>query len=178
MDKRETVKKSKHLSYILRHKPEEAGIVLDSAGWTFVEFLLEKIKMSKEDLDFIVENNNKKRFEYSRDGKMIRASQSHSVEVELEYKKQHPPQFLFHGTAERNDTSIKQNGIKKMGRHHVHLSQDYSTALEVGRRHGKPIVYCVEAHAMHKDGNKFYLSTNGVWLTDHVSYDYAFEYTE
>ena len=68
--------------------------------------------------------------------------------------------------------SILKNGINKGTRLHVHLSPDEETAVRVGERHGSPIVLRINARQMHDDGHQFYLSNNGVWLTDFVAPNY------
>ncbi len=165
-------KKSKQLSFVLRHNPGKAGLTLDIQGWADVNKLLTSMGLSKEELDFIVENNNKKRFEFSEDGTKIRASQGHSVQVDLGYEKQAPPEFLYHGTVEKFIAEIREDGLSKMTRHHVHLSADRETATIVGKRRGKPLILEVKAGEMHRDGLEFYLTRNGVWLTDHVPAKY------
>lgn len=167
------VKTSKLLSLVLRHNPALIGLKLDANGWASVAELLDKMKakghgISPEDLKHLVETNSKKRFAFSNDFEKIRANQGHSVEVDLGYEKQVPPTVLFHGTAEKNLVLIMKEGIKKMNRHHVHLSQDVDTAQKVGMRHGKPIILNIDAIGMAKRGFDFYLSNNGVWLTDFV----------
>ncbi|HYE71760.1 MAG TPA: RNA 2'-phosphotransferase [Blastocatellia bacterium] len=167
------VKVSKFLSLVLRHKPEEIGIQLDEAGWTPVDTLLAALNshglsITREELEQVVSNNEKKRFAFSDDGRLIRANQGHSVEVELGYTPQTPPEVLYHGTVEKFLPSIKEQGLIKGQRHHVHLSPDRETAIKVGQRRGKPIVIEVDAARMHADGVIFYRSENGVWLTDHV----------
>ena len=164
---------SKFLSLVLRHKPEEVGIQLDSAGWVGVDELLRacaghKFPFSRDELDEVVATNDKKRFAFSEDGKRIRANQGHSVEVELEYQPSVPPEILYHGTADRFLASIQQNGLIKGNRHHVHLSTDLETAISVGQRHGRPLVFYVLAGDMHRAGHKFFVSANGVWLADHI----------
>ena len=168
------IRKSKFLSLVLRHKPDLIGIKLDRAGWVSVEELLKGCKrhghfITSNELESIVTNNNKKRYEYSEDGVMIRASQGHSVDVELGYKKSIPPDFLYHGTASNNVDSIMKKGINKGSRHHVHLSLDIETARNVGQRHGNPVVLTIRSGDMSKEGMSFYLSANGVWLTEHVN---------
>ncbi len=173
----QAVKISKFLSLVLRHEPERIGIALDAAGWTSVNELLAACRahgnsISLEQLQEVVADNDKKRFSFSEDGSLIRASQGHSVEVELGYETAIPPAKLFHGTAERFLASIKEQGLLKRQRHHVHLSADIETATNVGQRHGKPAVLQVESEKMQQDGFIFYLSTNGVWLTEHVPVPY------
>ncbi|WP_428655333.1 RNA 2'-phosphotransferase [Runella sp.] len=167
------VKISKFLSLVLRHNPALIGLKLDANGWASITDLLDKMKakghrISPEDLKHLVDTNSKKRFAFSDDFEKIRANQGHSVEVDLGYEKQMPPTVLFHGTAEKNVDLILKDGIKKMNRHHVHLSQDMTTARKVGMRHGKPVILNADAKGMAQRGFDFYLSNNGVWLTDFV----------
>jgi putative RNA 2'-phosphotransferase len=171
------VKISKFLSLVLRHQPEKIGLSLDESGWASVERLMEAsrkhgVEFTLEELHNIVANNDKKRFSLSEDGLWIRANQGHSIEVDLGYSPVAPPEILYHGTAERFLASIKQQGLIKGKRHHVHLSADTVTAAKVGQRHGKPIVLRVEAGRMRADGFAFYLSANGVWLTEGVPVQY------
>ncbi|MGH9755391.1 MAG: RNA 2'-phosphotransferase [Blastocatellia bacterium] len=171
------LKLSKFLSLVLRHQPEKIGLDLDESGWAPVEQLIEAsrrhgVEFTLEELQNVVANNDKKRFSLSEDGLLIRANQGHSINVELGYAGAVPPEILYHGTAERFLTSIKQQGLIKGKRHHVHLSADVDTATKVGRRHGKPVVLRVNAGLMHRDGFVFYLSANGVWLTEHAPVQY------
>lgn len=164
---------SKFLSLVLRHKPEKIGIMLDEAGWTDVSGLLEAMeklrwRVSREDLDFIVRNNAKQRFAFSEDGTQIRASQGHSVEVDLKYDAVDPPEILYHGTVGKFMASIREQGLIKGERHHVHLSKDEATATIVGKRRGAPVLLVVDARAMALDGYEFFVSANGVWLTELV----------
>lgn len=171
--KEENARLSKLLSYVLRHNPAHLGIQLDNHGWTNVEMLLNQLNKQQEKINFdilkhIVDTNAKKRFSFNEDLTLIRASQGHSVEIELNYTAQIPPAILFHGTADRNIPIIREKGLLKMSRHHVHLSADKETAHKVGQRHGKPVVLSIQSLAMYESGHLFYLSDNGVWLTDHV----------
>jgi putative RNA 2'-phosphotransferase len=161
------------LSLVLRHKPHVAGIELDEAGWVAVDALLAGCAragraITREQLLEVVATNDKQRFELSADGRRIRASQGHSVAVELGYAQAAPPEVLYHGTASRNQASIRRLGLLKGSRHHVHLSADVQTAADVGGRYGKPVVLTVDAARMHADGFAFFLSANGVWLTEQV----------
>ncbi|MCP4701172.1 MAG: RNA 2'-phosphotransferase [Gammaproteobacteria bacterium] len=171
------VKTSKFLSYVLRHKPHEIGLDLDGQGWASIDELINAAMKHGTKLDYelikeVVATNDKKRFALSEDGKKIRANQGHSIKIELGLEAIVPPQFLFHGTATRFMKMIKQQGLKPCGRHHVHLSADYKTAIKVGMRHGIPVVLRIEAEQMYSDGAKFYVSENGVWLTDRVEPKY------
>jgi putative RNA 2'-phosphotransferase len=164
---------SKLLSYILRHNPGEAGIELDKEGWASVDQLLNYLIKKGEDINLdllkhIVATNSKKRFSFNSDHTLIRASQGHSVEVNLNYMPSTPPAQLYHGTVKEFVPIILEKGLVKMDRHHVHLSKDIETAAQVGRRRGKPVILTINALAMNEKGFLFYLSDNGVWLTDHV----------
>ena len=173
MENKARKKISKFLSLVLRHKPETIGLELDENGWASVEELLDKMNrdpysLSFDDLKEVVETNDKQRFIFSEDYKQIRANQGHSIQVDLALEAQTPPGILYHGTAIKNLDSIKEKGLIKGSRHHVHLSADKKTALTVGGRHGKPVVLEVQAMNMYQAGMDFFLSENGVWLTDHV----------
>ncbi len=164
---------SKFLSLVLRHKPETIGLVLDENGWANVKDLVSKMdNLTMVTLEKIVETNDKKRFAFNEDKTKIRASQGHSLNINLELKPVEPPEVLYHGTADRFVEIIKSTGIKKQSRSHVHLSSNFYTAVSVGQRHGKPVVLEVNAKKMQEDGYKFYLSENNVWLTDIVPIGY------
>ena len=130
------------------------------------------VTLTHEELMEIVDTNNKRRFRVSDDGRRIRASQGHTIEVDLGYRPAEPPELLFHGTAEKNLPSIRAEGLDRMRRTHVHLSEDPKTARDVGMRYGKPVVLKVEARRMYEDGMAFFLADNGVWLTEAVPWAY------
>ena len=170
-------KLGRFLSFILRHSPQTINIKLDKNGWTDVNELIKGInengkKINFEMLNEIVETNDKKRYEFNENFTKIRACQGHSLDVDLELKSVMPPKFLYHGTAERFLPKIKSEGIKKISRQYVHLSETYETAYNVGKRHGKPFIIKVLAEKMYKDGIKFFISKNGVWLTDDIEVKY------
>lgn len=177
MKHQELTRLSKYLSLILRHRPEVANIQLDENGWTSVAELLNQVKdrgkaIDQSTLKTIVENDNKQRYAFSEDGLYIRANQGHSVKVDLGYKAMTPPTMLYHGTAEKFISNIRHEGLKKRTRHHVHLSAELATAKNVGSRHGNPVILIVKAKEMSQSGYDFFLSNNGVWLTDHVPVEY------
>lgn len=173
MDKQLT-EASKFLSYVLRHQPDAIGITLDLEGWTDIGALIVAIKNDGKPFDrdliqTVVATGDKKRFAISDDGLRIRAVQGHSTDsVDINYVEKMPPEFLYHGTATRFLDSIRKDGLRPGSRQYVHLSQDEQTALNVGRRHGKPIAIKIEALLMYKQGFKFYQAENGVWLIGHV----------
>lgn len=164
---------SKFISLILRHDPGKVGIVLDDAGWTDVATLLEALgrqghPLTREELEDIVRTSDKQRYALSPDGARIRANQGHSVDVELDLPVTAPPARLFHGTVAEYLPSIREKGLIKGSRHHVHMSADVETAKKVGGRRGKPVILVVRAEEMVAAGHVFFRSANGVWLTDHV----------
>jgi putative RNA 2'-phosphotransferase len=164
---------SKFLAKHLRHTPEALGLALQPGGWVSVDQLLAASErtgfpISYDELIECVETNDKKRFSFDDTGDLIRANQGHSAEVDLQLEQKEPPDVLFHGTVERFLASIMAEGLKKGKRHHVHLSKDVETARKVGARRGKPVILQVNAREMHGAGFKFFLSANGVLLTDSV----------
>lgn len=169
--------KSKFLSLILRHQPELIGLKLDPNGWADVDTLLALAsarhkRITKDELEEIVANNDKQRFAFNEDHTRIRANQGHSIKVDLELPVQTPPEFLYHGTTISTLADIYKTGIKKMSRQQVHLSVDKETATRVGSRHGTPVILTIRTGDMHRDGIPFFISANGVWLTDHVPAKY------
>lgn len=177
LNEKDTTRISKFLSLVLRHKPKTIDIVLDDNGWADVNTLIQKSAIKGVRFDFptlqhIVDTNAKKRFAFNDAFDKIRANQGHSIEIDLGYTAQEPPEILYHGTATRFIGSILQTGLEKRQRHHVHLSKDTSTAINVGQRHGQPVVLEVLALQMYHDKYEFFLSDNGVWLTDNVPTKY------
>lgn len=167
---------SKFISLILRHKPETIGISLDEHGWADVDELIAGIsrthELNKDILEEIVRTDDKQRYSFNEDKTLIRANQGHSIPVDVELDEVKPPEELWHGTGEKYVLSIDEQGLLPKSRLYVHLSKDEETAVKVGKRHGKPVLYIVKAGKMYRDGYKFYLSKNGVWLTKEVPVKY------
>jgi putative RNA 2'-phosphotransferase len=172
MDHQQLVKLSKRMSKALRHDPARVGLTLDPGGWVPVETFLRAMGISRPDLDEVVAGNDKQRYavQAGPDGvERIRANQGHSVPVELGLVPQAPPEVLFHGTGAAALDSIRSTGLNRGGRHHVHLSPDTETARRVGTRRGGAVaILTVLAGEMARAGHVFYVSGNGVWLTDEV----------
>lgn len=173
---------SKFLSLILRHKPEIIGIKLDKNGWADVEELISGVnrtgrRLTYEMLKEIVLTDNKQRYSFSDNHLKIRANQGHSINVDVELKEKTPPDVLYHGTADKSVASIFTYGLLPQSRLYVHLSSDKETALKVGARHGDPAILVIAAGHMAKDGYKFYLSENNVWLTKTVPAKYIWKMT-
>ena len=164
---------SKYLAKYLRHAPHELGLTLQPGGWVPVDDLLDAARrhgfpIHYDELVECVETNDKRRYSFDPSGEMIRANQGHSVEVDLQLAEREPPGTLYHGTVERFLPSILEGGLVRGNRHHVYLSKEVETARKVGARRGKPVILTVNAGRIHRDGHTFYLSVNGVWLTDAV----------
>ena len=173
MEKSRSTKVSKYLSLHLRHQPDRLGLTLAAGGWVEVDLLLQRcgesgFAISRSELDEVVALSDKKRFSFDDTGNLIRANQGHSVDVDLQLVPAEPPERLYHGTGASALPLIMQDGLRKMNRHHVHLSADIETAKKVGARHGKPVVLVLGISAMIKAGYQFYVSANGVWLVDAV----------
>ena len=169
------IKISRYISLILRHKPEEIGIILDEHGWANVSELLNGVGINMSELEFIVKTDDKQRYSFNEDKTLIRANQGHSIPVDVDLEEVKPPEYLWHGTGEKYVQSISQMGLIPKSRLYVHLSSDIETALTVGKRHGVPNIFCISAEKMYQDGFRFYRSANGVWLTKHVPVDYLNE---
>lgn len=172
---------SKFLSYVLRHRPDNIGLVLDKNGWTNVSDVIEKSKpefdLTLEDLKEVAAKCDKQRFKFNEDFTKIKANQGHSVKVDLDLKPITPPEFLYHGTAERFLKDIMVEGLKKMNRHHVHLykEEDIKKAKDTGQRHQKGtsgVILVIDAKKMQNDGFVFYKTDNNVYLTDFVHSKY------
>ncbi len=180
METSRLVRISKFLSKHLRHQPEQLGLTLEPGGWVSVDDLLRAaashgMPITRAELEEVVADNDKQRFSFDESGQRIRANQGHTVEVDLQLEVATPPSVLYHGTAASVADAIRVEGLRKMRRHHVHLSADTVTAERVGRRHGRPVVFLVDAAAMTRDGFTFYRSENGVWLVESVPPQYLRE---
>ena len=177
MNEKLLVKKSKWLSKHLRHSPELIGLTLKPGGWVEVADLLDAARrahfsLSRSELEEVVARNDKQRFSFDESGTKIRANQGHSTEVDLQLEARVPPPVLFHGTGAQNKDVLLHHGLNKMRRHHVHLSLDLETARRVGARHGKPIIFVIDAVKMSLDGIEFFCSDNEVWLVDSIPPQY------
>lgn len=166
----------KYISLILRHKPDVISITLDKHGWANVDELIKgvskKHRLTMEMLEEIVATDDKQRYSFNADKTKIRANQGHSIDVDVELEEIQPPEYLWHGTGRKYIDSIMRDGLISKSRLYVHLSDNYNTAINVGVRHGEPVVLCIWAGDMYRDGYKFHQSKNGVWLVKHVPVEY------
>lgn len=168
---------SKYISLILRHKPEVAGITLDKNGWADTFELIRAVASKYPGFGWvqlleIVVTDEKQRYSLDEHNRRIRANQGHSIPVDVELEKLEPPAFLYHGTGSKSVDSILKTGLVPKSRLYVHLSVSVETAIKVGERHGKPVIFIINAKQMYDDGYKFYKSVNGVWMTKEVPRKY------
>ena len=173
-------KVGRSIGLVRRHKPETIGITLDEHGWANVDELISGIAenhqgFSKEILEEIARTDNKQRYSFNAGKTKIRANQGHSINVDVELEEKEPPEYLYHGTGKKYFSSIMEQGLLPKSRLYVHLSADVETAKVVGHRHGSEVVFRVDTGRMFRDGYKFYLSVNGVWLTKEVPVRYLQE---
>ena len=165
-------KTSRYISFLLRHRPEAAGLTLDEHGWANTTELIECVSKTRHItltlLEQIVSTDEKQRYTFNADKSLIRANQGHSIPVDVELIPSTPPKKLWHGTAKKYVDSIDKSGLLRQTRLYVHLSADHQTAVTVGRRHGEPVVYTIDSAQMYADGYIFYKSVNGIWLTKNV----------
>lgn len=177
MNEKEETKISKFMSMVLRHKPETIGLTLGKDGWVNVYEFIKAMNEHGHNIDMvglknIIEKDTKGRYSLDPKENFIRANQGHSAPVDMEFKEVIPPKTLFHGTNKKVVDLIFKMGLQKMTRHHVHLSLKEDVAVAVGSRRGSPVVLEVDAEQMHHDGFKFFISENGVYLTDSVPAKY------
>ena len=180
MNDRRRISVSKFITKHLRHTPEAIGLTLGEGGWVPVGDLLTAaakngFPITIEELEHVITNCEKQRFTLDHERQLVRANQGHSADVEMNFVPVAPPTELFHGTATRFHESILASGLLKMSRQQVHLSADIPTAVAVGKRHGRPLVFAIDTMSMARDGFVFFRSANGVWLTDHVPPQYLRE---
>ncbi|MDQ7028782.1 MAG: RNA 2'-phosphotransferase [Ardenticatenia bacterium] len=171
---------SKLMSYLLRHRPEEAGLTLDAGGMVPLEALLAAIRqrrgygwVTEDHIRDVVATSKPPRFRL--EGDRIGARYGHSRRVrEIDPGEPvEPPEILYHGTSRRAVPSILASGLHPRGRQFVHLSATREAALRVGRRHDpQPAVLIIHARKAHADGLTFYAPTPEVYLVRRVSPEY------
>jgi putative RNA 2'-phosphotransferase len=174
---RRGARKSRFLSWILRHAAGKVGLVLDDEGWAEVDGVLrcaekQGIALTATSLQEIVSADEKGRYEISSDGKRIRAVYGHSVPVQPAWSPEVPPRRLYHGTAIHLLESILNGGLRPGRRRFVHLSTTPEAAAQVGRRHGRPVVLEVDTAGMHEDGVRFYRAGKEIWLVEEVPFQF------
>ncbi|KAI0766651.1 KptA family-domain-containing protein [Trametes elegans] len=178
------VRMSKTLSYILRHGSQAEHLKMRPDGYVRVDELLQRPKLREltfEGLQDIVKADAKQRYSLKLEANpatgeevwWIRANQGHSMKsVVMDYDpiksvSDIPTGIAVHGTNKRAWESIKEQGLKKMSRNHIHLAQGVpGTGVISGMRKSSEILIYVDVQKALDAGIKFYLSTNGVVLTE------------
>ncbi len=168
-------KLSKIISYALRHAPSEYALVLDKEGWTNLNYLVRSISSRHAEYQNISEDTvikmnaaSKKQRHEIVNGK-IRALYGHSTKERIEKKTITPPPVLYHGTPQENLSKIKSEGIKKMSRQYVHLSNNIQEAEIVAKRRNKPyVVLIIDAQSAYEKGINFYEEKNKIWLSEDI----------
>jgi putative RNA 2'-phosphotransferase len=170
---------SKTIAHALRHDPVLYGLELDKEGWVGLRDVVKALRKRYnrwQDLDVaeIMEMNNtspKKRFEIKED--KIRALYGHSGNVKIEKPPILPPEKLYHGTSRESYEKILVEGLHAMDRQFVHLSADWKTAWNVGKRKtDKPVILVIDAKAAAEAGILFYLGNDTVWLADFIASEF------
>lgn len=173
MDQAKEKSLSKMMTKLLRHAPEEFGVILDPEdGSCTVKDLVEAIQaqskwlwIKQEDVEQVVRNSDKQRFEI--EGGRIRARYGHSHD-KVQYAPGEPPAVLYHGTNKKALPVILQEGLRPMSRQYVHLSEGTHFATLAGSRRGELVILKVDTWCAKQLGAVFYCAGNEVWLTDHV----------
>lgn len=174
---------SKYLSYLLRHNPADVGLELLEDGWINTHKLIKAINDSDTNkyvvalyqIIDIVKNDNKQRYSFKSEDNdeyaYIRANQGHSIKgLKINFKLvETPPEYLYHGTSDKAAQAILDSGaLVPMSRQMVHLSKDIETATNVGKRHGKVVIFRIDTEKAIEAGKRFYISENGVYLVDNL----------
>lgn len=157
------IRLSKRMSHALRHAPWQYELELDEAGWTPVADLLAALDVSRAQLENVVRESPKQRFELAAD--RIRARYGHSVPGRIVREPGTPPAELYHGTSTSAATSILRDGLRPMRRQYVHLSATLEMAETVGSRKGEQVrVLTVDTPAARAAGVEFLRGNEIVWL--------------
>ncbi len=164
-------KKSKQLSWLLRHGAADEGLSVDPAGWVPVRQVLDALRLSMEELRYVVAHNNKQRLQLEET--RVRACQGHSeampvtleaLEASWEVYPDDAP--LWHGTTLAAIEGIAQDGLLPVKRTHVHLAPSRDSL--VGKRHNTPVLLEVSPERIREAGQGIYQAQNGVVLVQSV----------
>lgn len=168
------IRLSKTISRALRHDPKSFGLTLEVGGWVKLADLLAGLQkltvwqeLTEADIVELVSRPGKQRFEL-KDGH-IRALYGHTIKIDLQKERRTPPRLLYHGTSSEAVAVIRRQGLKPMGRQHVHLSEDIGTATMVGKRKtSRPVILTIYAAQASQQQIPFYHGNHTTWLADFV----------
>lgn len=179
------VRVSKKMSWILRHGIDKLNLKIDNLGRIELNTFLELEEMKNLNVDeniimYVINNNDKKRFRLDCvDGvKMIGANQGHSKEIgdrindsELLEPINKPLELCVHGTYKKFINKILETGLKTMTRKHIHFATGYVGDEKVisGARTSAEVFIEIDMELAMNDGIKFYLSSNGVILSNGIN---------
>lgn len=195
MDKATEVSFSKTLAWMLRHAAVKRGLPVSHDGyvlWDDMKNMQEFTRLnggnsfSDEELKAVVQQNDKQRFatKYENEKLYVRANQGHSNKVASQIQEdklltqlsiddliKYP--VVVHGTTRTAyETCIRKQGLKKMGRSHIHfaISDDFveSNTNQSGIRSSSDVLIYVSMQQAMLDGIVFYISDNNVILTTGV----------
>jgi putative RNA 2'-phosphotransferase len=169
---RRLVKKSKRLSWLLRHGASEVGLDMDAAGWVEVDAVLRALNMSRSDLEQVVRQNDKQRLQL--DGRRVRACQGHSTDnravtreaLEASWSVHEGEASVWHGTSVDAVPSIAAQGILAVARTHVHLAPELGS--KVGKRAAVHVMLEVSPARVRAAGLSLFSAPNGVVLVREV----------
>jgi putative RNA 2'-phosphotransferase len=169
---------SKLMVYILRHRPDEFGLVLDEDGFISLKELLQAIAeeegwsyVRRSHIMEVASTSDRERFEIQDE--KIRATYGHSLPHRIHYEPVLPPTILYHGTRRRAYPHILQRGLDPMGRSYVHLTTAPELAMRIGRRRDpQPVLLEILARRASEDGIIFYLANPLIYLADHIPSSY------
>ncbi|UCC66214.1 MAG: RNA 2'-phosphotransferase, partial [Deltaproteobacteria bacterium] len=169
---------SKLMTYILRHRPDEFGLVLDEDGFVSIKELQQAIAeedgwsyVRRSHITEVVYTSDRERLEVQ--GERIRATYGHSLPQKIRYEPTTPPKILYHGTRRKAYPHILQHGLDPMGRQYVHLTTSPELALRIGRRRDpKPLLLEIKAQRAHEEGVPFYQANPLIYVADHIPHTY------
>lgn len=169
---------SKLMTYVLRHRPDEFGLVLDEDGFLSLKELQQAIVeedgwsyVRRSHIMEVVFTSDRERFEVHDE--KIRATYGHSLPHRISYDPALPPQILYHGTRRRAYPHILQQGLDPMGRHYVHLTTSPELAVRIGRRRDShPLLLEIQAQRASEEGVPFYQANPLIYLANHIPPSY------
>jgi putative RNA 2'-phosphotransferase len=175
MNAKKTKQYSHKLSRILRHRGGALDLSMDDAGWVPIHKLLAHLRLTREQLQHMVDTNNKRRLEIL--GDRIRCSQGHSLEgspvtleaLERSWRRHEGDALIWHGTNLGAVSGIAASGIQAVRRTHVHLASALDS--RVGKRSNTPVMLGVDPARLRAQGVGIFVSQNGVVLARRVPAD-------
>lgn len=175
MQTKNDIRRSKKLSWLLRHGAGEEGLPMDAAGWAPVADVLARLRMSRAQLEHAVQTNRKRRLQL--DGDRVRACQGHSAAgvpvtreaLEATWRAHEGDAPIWHGTSRAALESIAASGLAPGRRTHVHLAAELESV--VGKRAAVDVMLAVDPGRVRAAGVTVFVAPNGVILARRVPRD-------